>query len=654
MIANLQVKDYKGFTGGKNTLVTLTETPLEACLVAKDIQVGADGVIRKRPGYSLVQQPVQAPIARLFDYQRQSDDTQRVFVNSGGMLIAMDPAGKAAPATLSAALQAAILDFVGMLAIAYASNGHDAIRVVNNKGTDKVYNWGIEAAAAAPGFTIGPGSMNLQYGRQYVYCFVSEITDSNGTQWLSISNPSPISAQTGPLASSVVTLEDLAVSADPQVTHKWIFETVDCPANSTSAFYFAAEITNATTSWGDTLPDSSLDTTRQAPFNLMYPAPPSRRIVEYQSRIAAAGITGKPDLCQLSAYEEVDIGIPQEAFPPSLSFQVPGGNQAITGAIVFANSLMLATKDYWFQVTGYDAQTLAKQDRVTQPGAAGFQCVDVTATHMIWMSPDKKLWAWDGAHTPIEMSLYQRTQVLGTLSMSDVNSATLENAVLRYFSYGDKHLILLLCNTSEVPGPGFDWIMAWDLDSQGAPQQQSEVQQAGRAAQWDMFPGDYMAAMGIVEVAGVRSVLLGGLDGNVYSWPSGWTDNGKLYQPVYRVPWHHLGLQSTFFNQGPSALVKRLRFCDIATDRTDAATAFQVKAVVADGVNMAIVPIAIPVAGLPASYGSDPTVIRASHNQPGTILGRWADWEFIFPMDDEPASIYQYSPAFTPAFQAAP
>lgn len=653
MIANLQAKDYKGFTGGKNTLCTLVETPLEACLVARDCQLGADGWIRKRPGYTFLQQALAGQVGRIFDYQRQSDDTQRVLVSGNGLLIAIDPSAVKPPVKLSSGLQQAVLDFVGMLAIAYASNGSDAVRLINNAGVEKVYNWGIAAPGVAPALAVSAGTLNLTYGRQYVYSYVSIITDSNGTPWLSVSAPSPISASSGPVVNSVVTLSDLTASADPQVTHKWIFATVDTPLNSTSAFYFAAEIANATTSWGDTLSDDALDTTRQAPWDNL-PAPAAQRILEYQSRIAAVGIGGKPDLVQLSGFEEIDLGVPQESWPPDLAFQVPGGTQALTGAVVFANSLMLSTADYWFSLSGFDAQTFTKQDKVAQPGAVGFEAVDTTPTHLIWISRDKKFWAWDGVTTPLEMSLNTRTQLAGTLSMEDLNSATLEKAVLKYFSYGSKHLVLLLANTSGVAGPGFDWIMAWDLDAQGAPQQQSEVQQAGRAAQWDMFPGDYMSAAGVVDIDGARSLWLGDPEGNLYAWPSGWTDNGKLYRPVYGTPFHHLGLQSAFFNQGPSALAKRLYWLDLTTDREDAATAFDVKAVVGDGVSMVAPPVGLPSGPLRSGYGVDPSMLRAVHNQPGSTVGRWARWFFIFPMDDQPAAIAQYTPSFAPLYEVNP
>lgn len=333
---------------------------------------------------------------------------------------------------------------------------------------------------------------------------------------------------------------------------------------------------------------------------------------------------------------------------------MPGGSQALTGAENFANSLMLSTSDFWWQITGYDAQTLSKQDKVAQPGAVGFRATDTTPTHLIWISKDKKLWAWDAVNTPVEMSLNTRAQLAGTLSMADLSDATLANAVLRYFSYAGQHLIVLMANSQGQEGNGFDWVMVWDLDSQGAPQQQSEVQQAGRAAQWDFFPTDLMASMSVIEPAGVRSLWLGDTAGNVYAWPNGWTDAGKLYRPVYGVPWHHLGLQSTFFNQGPSEVVKRMYWLDVTTSRSDAATAFGVACAAGDGCDMNRKPIGLSVRPLQSPYGVDGTVFRALHDQPGTTMARWARWMFIFPADDQPAEILEYSPSFAPAYQGVP
>ncbi len=653
MIANIQAKDFKGFTGGKNTFTALTLTPLESSLIARDIAYSADGVIRKRPGYTQVASPLPGLATSLFDFQRQSDDTQRIFAGGAGKLVSFTPAAPAVVTALKDVDPDAIFQFVTSLWAAYFSNGLEALRYVNNAGQDVIYNNGIAAPAAAPTIAASGGTLNLQYGRQYCYCYVSILTDSMGTQRISIGPPSALSAQTGPLTDSVVTVGGMPASADPQVTHKWIFATVDTPLNSTSAFYFAAEITNNTLSWGDDLDDSALDTTRQAPW-ANYPAPAAEILVEYQNRIAAARIAGAMNRVQFSGYEEIDIGTPQEAWPPDLFFEVPAGVQEVSAMVEFANQLMISTPEFWFAVAGYDAQTFTKRDKVAQPGAVGKRAVCTTPSHMCWVSKDKKLWAWDTFNAPIELSLYQRTQLAGTLSMQDLNDTTLESAILKYFNYGGQHKLMLFCNSAGNAGPGFDWIAVWDLDSQGAPLQQSEVAQAGRAAQSDYFPGDYIGAATIVEIDSVNWLYLGDAAGNVHRFPDGWTDAGKTYQPIHGTPWHHLGMQSDFFNQGPSAVMKRLYWIDIATDRDQAARCFKISAVAADGVPMDRAAIDLPLQTMPAQQGQDSTTIRALMTAPGTSMGRWVRWIFVFPRDDQPASIEQYTPNFAPLYQGAP
>ena len=121
---------------------------------------------------------------------------------------------------------------------AYSSDGHNAWRYVDVAGTLYKFQWGITAPATAPAISLSAGTLTLTYGRTYVYCFVSKYTDSLGIQRISVSAPSPVSAHTGPIASQVVLLFGLEVSADPQVTHKWIFEVsirLSIPARHTTS-----------------------------------------------------------------------------------------------------------------------------------------------------------------------------------------------------------------------------------------------------------------------------------------------------------------------------------------------------------------------------------------------------------------------------------
>jgi len=81
-----------------------------------------------------------------------------------------------------------------------------------------------------------------------------------------------MSAFTGPVSDSVITLSNMTPSTDPQVTHQWIFATSDSPIDTSATFFFEAEITNATTSFADTIIDDFLDQTASLPSEYHRPS----------------------------------------------------------------------------------------------------------------------------------------------------------------------------------------------------------------------------------------------------------------------------------------------------------------------------------------------------------------------------------------------
>src|SRR6185437_16420219 len=211
--------------------------------------------------------------------------------------------------------------------IAYSSDGDNAWRYVDKAGVLTKYKWGISAPSVAPLESLSAGTLTLTYGRRYCFSYVSKYTDSLGIQRVSISAPSPLSAHTGHIASQVVNLTGLTASADGQVTHIWVFATSDSPPDTSATFYFAAEITNGTTSWADALTDDQLDQTRLAPFD-NNPAPPAPILTSFQNRIVACN----GSLIQLSGYSEITLGIPEESWPISLFFNLPSGKRTISAA----------------------------------------------------------------------------------------------------------------------------------------------------------------------------------------------------------------------------------------------------------------------------------------------------------------------------------
>ena len=662
MIQGLTTAITADFRGGRVTNANLAAMLPETALVAKDVFFLGDKGVTKRNGYTLVKNVWAGPVQRIYDFQRDLDQAQFVMVNGAGKLGWILAAGGALT-TLSAAESAtAYYDFAKNLFALYLSNGLKQYRAVDTGGgLLTLFQWGLTPPAVAPGFTLGTGTLTLIYGRQYVVAPVSKYTDSTGTQRVSVGAPSPISANTGPFANGVVELT-VPTSTDPQVTHWWIFSTVDSAYNTSSTYYWAAEVAEGTTLWGDTQPDSALDTSRLAPWN-NYPPPLASVLVPYQSRIVFLQIPGAPHLVQLSGLEEIDLGIPEETAPPDLAFETPGGQFEIVGAIPFNNALMISTPDFWFELTGYDASTFAKQDRVLTPGMAGKKAGTFTPTHMIWLGSDKRLYVWDGVNPPIDASRQLGKPLVNvsgaaitspyTLSMDDLSTAQLANAEVRWYAFGKYKFILVLASSSANPNGPFDWMQIWDATWLGLTLSDGSTHYLTES---DMFPSAGMTCSAIVEASAVPYLFMGDANGNVYRFPDGFTDAGTAINPQIGSCFSSLSaLYGQMFRPlDPGDIVKRLYYADLVTDRENAADVFGLQALASDSPNLDLGLFDLTCYPLQSAYGIDGKGIRASLSQPGTAVGRWFRYLVEFPSDAMGAVLYRVSIANAPIYGVTP
>jgi len=643
----LVTKSWDSFAGGRCTRNNLLRTTDDHFLIASNLVFPGDGVAHKRPGYTLVKASPFAGVRRIYNFNRQTDQTPFVFLAGGVNLGWMPPTGAAYTQLSNAENALGIFDFIdGPAFEAYCSNGYGTYRLVDVGGTLTKYNWGIGAPASAPTIATAGGTLTLVYGRQYAYSYVSKWTDSTGVLRVHVGCPSPLSDFSGAITSGVVNLSAITAATDPQVTHIWIWSTNDTPAATTSALFFAAELTNGTTSWGDSLADTSLDTTRLIPYE-NYPAPPATILKQYQGRIVAMGILGKPDLVQFSALSECPLGIPQECFPPDLFFNVPGGVKEITAGEAFNGSFYISTQDWWFQITGSTASTITENDRIFGPGAVGPRATCAMCNNwLFFVGTDKKVWAWDGTDAPSEVSWkIARRDGSGMLSMEDLSDAQLANSELRFFSFGRYNILVHLATTSTNPGlpgaPYFDWVQLYDVTALTAPAGPwGTVTKDGRltrGAESDMFPSHQLYASGNVIVGATRYLFFADLAGNIYRWPDGFADAGTNYTPQLGSEFDGMAEQDL-----PENALKRMRWMDLKSSRQDAATAFSVQAVATDGANLNAPLLRLPTRAVPAPRGTDPTVLRA-YLEPirGASFGRLLRWLVTFPTDANDCELYE-------------
>jgi hypothetical protein len=629
-------KTWDSFRGGRYTRNNLVKISDDHLLVANQIYFPGDGIAHKRPGYTLIQGGIGFNATRIFDFQRQSDFKQFIILTGGGFIAWMPAAGGAVTILSEGEDPNAPWFFATNDFGLYGSNGINAYRFVDTgNGQLTKFTWGIQAPTVAPALSAVAGTLTLVSGRQYAYSFVSKWTDQEGTLRIHVGPPSPISVSSGPQTNVSVVLSELQTSADPQVTHLWIWSTNDTPENTTSALVFNAEIPNGTGSYGDDLPDTSLDTTRLIPYE-NFPPPPAGIINEYQQRIILGGIAGKADLVQMTGLEEISLGIPQETAPSDSFFNVPGGIKAVSGFADFNSQLMVSTQQFWWPITGSSAETFQEGDIIFSPGMAGPDAYCVTPMWLAWLGQDTKLWAWNGYSEPIEVSWkIGRSDGSEMLSMESMNPGQLATAQLRFFSWGRHNLVMALVSTQQ--NEYFDWFQLWDVSILSGPQSQlgGVLTKDGLllgAAEGDMFPSDQIVGSGNVLEGNIPYIYLADNQQNVYRWPDGFNDAGKQYAPV---------AGSEFTDHDAPGFKKRYRWMDAITSRIDAVASFAAGAVVSDGVSLDRKPVGLPIQPVPGPGPTDPTCFRAKLDQKGTSLGRFMRWFIQFPRDDNDVELYK-------------
>lgn len=653
MIPGLQATVLSSFLG-KNTDDNTTKTGPEFLIIAKNVICQGDDTVKTCPGYTAVK-TLSGKVVKIFDWQRPVDRQQFTLVQHGGLLGALVPGNNgtyaAAEQVLSPAeSDSASFDFVANYFAAYANNGINAYKLVDNNGTLTRYQWGIAAPTVAPTLSFGAGPLTLKFGRQYCYAFVSYITDAAGNQRMHIGAPSPISAHTGPQTSQAVTLGSMQVSSDPQVTHKWVFSTVDTPFNTSSTYYFEAELTNATTSFGDTLIDDQLDTTRLAPFD-NHPAPLGSIVVSYQNR--AVIVDPVSGLVQFSAFEEIDLGIPMEAFPSDLFFNPPAGTRKPTAAIVVddGNTLLVGTEEAWTKLTGYNADTFQMKERVVGPGPVGKEAVTRTPTHLCWVSRDKRIWAWDTRISnltgipamPIELSHAIQQKLAGpngqpaTYTMEDLKDTELSNSKLLWFAYGKHHYLVCCANTIDEPTPALNWIQLWYVDYEDGT--------IKSVAETDFIPSDLFASCTNVLVGSTPYLFFGSNStGKLYRWPDTFQHDGRNFAPVASPAWSICEFDGE----------KRFFWADCITDRTDAKDSFAADGVVSGAPNMLLLPTPLPIGPVQTQGGIDPMAFRANMQIQGTSFGQYARLEIHFPADGQQSTLKKISIYSKPVYESAP
>lgn len=403
-------------------------------------------------------------------------------------------------------------------------------------------------------------------------------------------------------------------------THFWIFRVQDSPIGASGTYFFVAEIPVAISTYVDDVADIDLDTTREAPFD-NFPPPLGNILLEYGGR----AVILEGDTVNLSALDEISLGVAYECFPAFLSFIVPGGIKNLSAGIIFQQQLLLSTEDYWFQISGQDVTTFQMLDKVVFPGAAGKKLVLVVHGRLVWLGRDKKLWTWNGVLgvDPVPMSVSIHSDSVDQLGMADLSSATLAQCELQWYSNGTHDYIVLCAASVDTKTGEKDWLQIWDLSPiTGVLTIQGPIPQP---AESDFFPYDAFGTSLVARQGGVPWLYFGGKgNGLVYRWPDGLLFNGQVISDVIiGTPWIQIA----------DAKARPL-FAKILTNVDDAKSHFKFAANSSKGVKQDLVPISVDLEEDQADGLIDPTVARANlMAQEGTAFGNWVKLFVVFPSD---------------------
>lgn len=249
----------------------------------------------------------------------------------------------------------------------------------NQKKWDQttVRNWGIAAPAVNPGVSSGAGSLSPTSGYQWVYCYKCSATGHYSTA-------SAPTGNLGPLSNVQYTVTYTA-SADPQVDTISIFRTAD----GGSLYYWVADVANATSSYIDNNPDSSLNTQIIAPIAHSNDAPPSglSLVTWHQDRLVGAS----GNFLYFSAGPDTITGIPEECWPPANVFKLPGTITALAsttnGLLVWTSSDMFvmlgtSTADFWVKPL-HNHYGVLSQNCVAQEGDMVFFYTSTTQLYRL-------------------------------------------------------------------------------------------------------------------------------------------------------------------------------------------------------------------------------------------------------------------------------
>jgi hypothetical protein len=282
-------------------------------------------------------------------------------------------------------------------------------------------NWGIVAPTMA--VTLGAltsGGVTLTTGRIYYVAFYNPTTGN-------YSSISPPSVSTGPMTAQEQPITGIPVSSDPGVTQKVLLATAD--GGDPTILYFLAQLPNATTTYTDNTPESTLLTANVyqstdssgIDHGLVDNDPPpngSFPILHRGRLYMALGsqIVFSKSLAEITSSTGIVAGRYEENWPPSNAIEVAPGPEVIRGFLSDGTTLYIGTELHIHRLQGDGPSNFQQPEVVFND--TGLCCQDVwqvvylegTPVGTMWMTPDFRVLGSDfstfeNVGTPIQSTL---------------------------------------------------------------------------------------------------------------------------------------------------------------------------------------------------------------------------------------------------------
>jgi len=394
----------------------------------------------------------------------------------------------------------------------------------------KVYYGGAASAILpTPG---GAGAITLTVGRIYYCVFENSITGH-------FSDLNTASGSTGPITNQVVNLTNIPVSTDPQVDFKVILATAD--GGDPSILYFLATLPNATATYTDNTPDSTLIFQQEYlftdqfgnEFGVSNNTPPTSingsLAIKHQGRIWMASgqnIFFSKSVSELTLPNGFIAGKYEESWPLSNYFDISQGAETVSGLLSDGTTLYIGTQNHIRRLLGNDP-TNFQEPQIIHP-QVGLINQDVwqvvfqqgTPAGCMWLTPDFRVIGSDfNNYTDIGRP------VQDVLNSAQSTAAQLAHAM--FVSDGEFDLYILALPVFQ---PGYcDTVLVYDMRGQ-------------HWYTWLPNNGSLSSFFNITATGQPQWLFMGGFGNHIYIYDQNTAnDAGVAINMSAITSWMHLG-----------------------------------------------------------------------------------------------------------------